>query len=83
MVGVGEILRRIGLARVRRALIVVCAVLVLLALQSFFSLQISETHNGTAELINGQADTSALIAPLVLFIAGGAGLLALLGWRPE
>ncbi len=78
-----KILRRIGLERIRRALIILCAVLVLLALQSFFSLQISETHNGTSELINGQADTSALIAPLVLFIVGGAGLLAMLGWHPD
>ncbi len=76
-----KIARRIGLARVRRALIVLCAVLVLLALQSFFLLQISEAHNGTSELINGQANTSALIAPLVLFIVGGAGLLAVLGWH--
>ncbi len=79
----GKILRRIGLERVRRALIVLCAVLVLLALQSFFSLQISETHNGASELIDGQASTSALIAPLVLFVVGGAGLLAVLGWHPE
>jgi len=75
--------RWIGLARVRRALVVLCAALVTLALLSFFSLQISEVNNGATELINGRPDTSALILPLILFVLGSGGLLAALGWHPE
>lgn len=78
-----RMIRRIGLRRIRNALLVLCAALVALAVLSFFSLQISEGNHGTTELINGQPDTSALLPPLALFVVGSAGLLAVLGWRPD
>lgn len=76
-------LQWIGPGRVRRALIVLCAALVALAVLAFFSVQISETNHGTTELIDGRPDTSALVLPLALFMLGCAGLLAVLGWRPD
>ena len=69
--------------RVRRAAVALCTVLIVAALLLFLGVQVGETHGGTAELINGRADTSALLLPLVLFLAGAGGLLALLGWRPS
>ena len=76
-------MRRIDLWLVRRIAVLICATLIAVALLLFFSVQVSETHNGTVEIINGRADTSALAVPLILFIVGLVGLMAALGWRPE
>lgn len=76
-------MRRINLWLVRRIAVLICATLIAVALLLFLNVQVSETHNGTVELINGRGDTSALAAPLILFIVGLVGLMATLGWRPE
>lgn len=76
-------MRRINLWLVRRIAVLVCVTLIAVALLLFFGVQVSETHHGAVELINGRADTSALAVPLILFVVGLIGLLAALGWRPE
>ncbi len=76
-------IQRIGPARLRRALLVVCVALIALAVLMVFTLPLSETRGGSVELIGGRQDTSALAVPLALFVVGAAGLLAALGWRPE
>lgn len=76
-------MRRLNLWLVRRIAVLICATLIVVALLLFFSVQVSETHHGTAELINGRADTSALAVPLILFVVGLVGLMATLGWRPQ
>lgn len=68
--------------RLRRALLVLCGALIALSILMFLNVQISETHGGTVELINGQANTDALAVPVALFVIGLAGFLAALGWRP-
>jgi hypothetical protein len=75
--------RRIGAWQLRRILAMTCGALVALSILMFFTLQVSVTHGGTVELINGRSDTQALAVPLALFIVGAGGLLAALGWRPE
>lgn len=76
-------MRRINLWLVRRIAVLVCTTLIAMALVLFFSVQVSETHHGTVELIDGRADTSALAVPLILFVVGLVGLMAALGWRPK
>ena len=76
-------LRRIGAGRLRRILAMTCGALVALSILMVFNLQVSVTHGGTVELLNGRSDTQALAVPLALFIVGAGGLLAALGWRPE
>ena len=76
-------MRRINLWLLRRIAVLVCVTLIAVALLLFFSVQVSETHNGTVELIDGRADSSALAVPLILFVVGLVGLLATLGWHPE
>ena len=78
-----RVLRRIGPWRLRRILAMTCAVLVAVSILMVFNLQVSVTHGGTVELINGRSDTQALAVPLALFIVGAGGLMAALGWRPE
>ena len=75
--------RRIGARRLRRILAMTCGALVAVSMLMFFNLQVSVTHGGTVELINGRSDTQALAMPLALFIVGAGGLMAVLGWRPE
>jgi hypothetical protein len=75
--------RRIGARRLRRILAMTCGALVAVSILMFFTLQVSVTHGGTVELINGRSDTQALAVPLALFIVGAGGLMAALGWRPE
>jgi hypothetical protein len=75
--------QRVGARRLRRILAMTCGALVALSILMFFNLQVSVTHGGTAELINGRSDTQALAVPLALFIVGAGGLMATLGWRPE
>jgi hypothetical protein len=74
--------RRVGAWRLRRLLAMTCGVLVALSILMVFNLQVSVTHGGTVELINGRSDTQALAVPLALFIVGAGGLMAALGWRP-
>ena len=78
-----RVLRRIGPWRLRRILAMTCGVLVAVSILMVLNLQVSVTHGGTVELINGRSDTQALAVPLALFIVGAGGLLAALGWRPE
>jgi hypothetical protein len=75
--------RRIGAWRLRRILAATCGALVAVSILMFFNLQVSVTHGGTVELINGRSDTQALAVPLALFIVGAGGLMAALGWHPE
>ena len=75
--------RRIGAWQLRRILATTCGALVALSILMFFNLQVSVTHGGTAELINGRSDTQALAVPLALFAMGAGGLMAALGWHPE
>jgi len=76
-------LRRNGALRLRRILALTCGVLVAVSILMVLNLQISMTHGGTVELINGRSDTQALAVPLALFIVGAGGFMAALGWRPE
>ncbi len=69
--------------RLRRAAIVVCGALVAISLLMFLSVQVDVTNGGATELIDGRANTSALLVPAALFVIGVAGLLAALGWRPR
>ena len=69
--------------RLRRAAIVACGALVALSVLMFLSVQVGVTDGGTTELLDGRADTSALLVPAALFVIGMAGLLAALGWRPR
>ena len=78
-----RVLRRVGAWRLRRILAMTCGALVAASILMFFNLQVSATHGGTVELINGRSDTQALAVPLALFIVGAGGLMAALGWRPE
>jgi hypothetical protein len=75
--------RRIGAWRLRRILALTCGVLVAMSILVVLNLQVGATHGGTVEVINGRSDTQALAVPLALFIVGGGGLMAALGWRPE
>ena len=75
--------RRIGAWRLRRILAMTCGALVAVSILMVLTLQVSVTHGGTAELINGRSDTQALAVPLALFVVGAGGLMAALGWRPE
>jgi hypothetical protein len=75
--------QRVGARRLRRVLAMTCGALVVVSILMFFNLQVSVTHGGTTELINGRSDTQALAVPLALFIVGAGGLMAALGWRPE
>ena len=74
--------QRVGAWRLRRILAMTCGALVALSILMVFNLQVSVTHGGTVELINGRSDTQALAVPLALFIVGAGGLMAALGWRP-
>ena len=75
--------RRSGAWRLRRILAMTCGALVAVSILMVLTLQVSVTHGGTVELINGRSDTQALAVPLALFIVGAGGLMAALGWRPE
>lgn len=75
--------RRIGAWWLRRILAMTCGALLVVSILMFFNLQVSVTHGGTVELINGRSDTQPLAVPLALFIVGAGGLMAALGWRPE
>lgn len=75
-------MRRRNSWRLRRLLLVICGAVTALSLLLFLNIQISETHGGTVELINGQANTDALALPLALFILGLGGLFTALAWRP-
>jgi hypothetical protein len=75
--------QRVGAWRLRRILATMCGALVAVSILMVFNLQVSVTHGGTVELINGRSDTQALAVPLALFIVGAGGLMAALGWRPE
>ncbi len=68
--------------RVRRVVLVVCALLLIYAVLSVLSVGVGETHGGTVETLNGQSDTAPLAVPLLLFVIGAGGFLAALGWRP-
>lgn len=74
---------RVTLWRLRRVLLLLCGALIAVAVLMFLNVQISETHGGAVELINGQADTAALAVPAALFLTGVVGFLAMLGWHPE
>jgi len=69
--------------RVRRVVLVVCALLLIYAVLSVLSVGVGETHGGTVETLNGQSDTAPLAVPLLLFVIGAGGFLAALGWRPN
>jgi hypothetical protein len=75
--------RRIGARRLRRLLALACGVLIAVSILMVLNLQLGATHGGALELINGRSDTQALAVPLALFVVGGGGLLAALGWHPE
>ncbi len=68
--------------RVRRVVLVVCALVLIYAVLGVLSVGVGETHGGTVETLNGQSDTSPLTIPLLLFVVGAGGFLAALGWRP-
>jgi hypothetical protein len=74
--------QRVGARRLRRLLAMTCGALVAASILMVFNFQVSVTHGGTVELINGRSDTQALAVPLALFIVGAGGLMAALGWRP-
>jgi hypothetical protein len=67
----------------RRLVLLVCVLLLLIAIMMFLDIQVAETHGGSVELLNGQANASALAWPLVLFLVGAAGLFAVLNWHPD
>lgn len=68
--------------RLRRAAIVACGTLVAVAVPMVLSVQLSVTNGGATELLDGRADTSALLVPAALFLLGASGLLVALAWRP-
>lgn len=74
---------RINLWRLRRLLLLLCGALIAVSVLLFLGLQVGETHGGTVEIINGQANTDALGLPLAVFVLGAGGLLLVLSWRPK
>jgi len=76
-------MRRIDRQRLRRMAVILFAVLIVAAVTMFLNVQLSETHGGTVELIDGQPNTSALAVPLAVFLVGAAGLMLALGWHPK
>ncbi len=76
-------LPHVSLWRLRRLLLLLCGVLIAVSVLLFLGLQVGETHGGTVEVINGQANTDALGLPLAVFVLGAGGLLLVLSWRPK
>ncbi len=67
----------------RRLVLLICVLLLLIAVMMVLEIQVAETHSGSVELLNGQANADALALPLVLFVVGAVGLFAVLNWHPD